>query len=104
MNQSNVGLLDLPNEILLIILKKLNNMHVLYSLLDVDNQRLDILAQENTFTNTLNFVLTTLTDDIFSFTDRIVDRFCQEFITMLNLLFLTQYLWNVFFLLPIILI
>jgi len=55
MNQSNVGLLDLPNEILLIILKKLNNMHVLYSLLAVDNQRLDILAQENTFTNTLNF-------------------------------------------------
>ena len=76
MNQSNFHLLDLPNEILLIILKKLDNMDVLYSLLDVDNQRLDILAQENIFTNTLNFVSTTLTDDIFSLTDRIVDRFC----------------------------
>ena len=42
MNQCNINLLDLPNEILLIILKKLDNMDVLYSLLDVDNQRLDI--------------------------------------------------------------
>ncbi len=56
MNQSNIGLLDLPNEILLIILKKLDNMDALYSLLDVDNQRLDIIAQENISTNTLNFV------------------------------------------------
>ncbi|CAF4759878.1 unnamed protein product, partial [Rotaria sp. Silwood2] len=38
-------------------------MDVLYSLFDVDKQRLDILLQENIFTNTLNFVLTTLTDD-----------------------------------------
>ena len=36
-------------------------MDVLYSLLDVYNQQLDIIAQENIFTNTLNFVLTTST-------------------------------------------
>ncbi|CAF0765486.1 unnamed protein product [Rotaria sordida] len=76
MNQSNVDLLDLPNEILLIILKKLDNKDVLYSLLDVDNQRLDIIVQENIFTNTLNSVLTTFTDDISSVSDTIVDRFC----------------------------
>ncbi|CAF1486555.1 unnamed protein product, partial [Rotaria sordida] len=76
MNLSNIGLLDLPYDILLIILKKLNNIDVLYSLLDVDNQRLDIIVQENTFTNTLNFVLTTSTDDISPFTDSILDRFC----------------------------
>ncbi|CAF1553732.1 unnamed protein product [Rotaria sordida] len=76
MNLSNIGLLDLPYDILLIILKKLNNIDVLYSLLDVDNQRLDVIVQENTFTNTLNFVLTTSTDDISPFTDSILDRFC----------------------------
>ena len=76
MNQSNINLLDLPNEILLIILKKLDNMDVLYSLLGVDNQRLDTILQENTFTKTLNFVLTTLTDDIFSIADPILNRFC----------------------------
>jgi hypothetical protein len=37
MNQSNTGLLDLPNEILTISLKKLKNVDVLYSLLDINN-------------------------------------------------------------------
>ncbi|CAF2038806.1 unnamed protein product [Rotaria magnacalcarata] len=76
MNQSKVGLLDLPDEILLTILKKLDNIDVLYSLLDVDNQRLDIIAQGNIFINTLNFVFTTFTNDISSINDTMVDRFC----------------------------
>ncbi|CAF2157621.1 unnamed protein product [Rotaria magnacalcarata] len=68
MNPSNVHLLDLPNEILLIILRKLNNIDVLHSLLDINNGRLDIFAQEKTFTNVLNFVNT---DNI-----SLIDRFC----------------------------
>ncbi len=84
MNHSHVGLLDLPNEILLCILKKLDNMDVLYSMLDVDNQRLDILVQGNTFTNTLNFVLTTSNDNIFSLPDRIVDRFCKNILPRIH--------------------
>ncbi|CAF3378951.1 unnamed protein product [Rotaria socialis] len=68
MNPSDAHLLDLPNEILLIILRKLNNIDVLYSLLDINNGRLDIIAQENTFTNVLNFVHT---DNI-----SLIDRFC----------------------------
>ncbi|CAF1515009.1 unnamed protein product [Rotaria sordida] len=51
-------------------------MDVLYSLLDIDNQRLDTILQENIFTNTLNFVLTTLTDNIYSITDPILNQFC----------------------------
>ncbi|CAF3049186.1 unnamed protein product [Rotaria sp. Silwood2] len=84
MNQSNVGLLDLPNEILLIILKKLDNMDVLYSLLDVDNQQLDIIAQENIFSNTLNFVLTTFSNDISSISYTIVDRFCTNILPRIH--------------------
>jgi hypothetical protein len=76
MNQSNVSFLDLPDEILLIILNKLDNIDVLYSLLDVDNQRLDMVVQEKTFTNTLNFVLTTITDRVLSIADSILHRFC----------------------------
>ncbi|CAF1379209.1 unnamed protein product [Rotaria sordida] len=79
-----VGLLDLPNEILLMIFKKLGNIDVLYSLLDVDNQRLDIIAQENTFTNTLKFLIITLTDDILSLTDSIVDRFCTNILPRIH--------------------
>ncbi|CAF4055545.1 unnamed protein product, partial [Rotaria magnacalcarata] len=63
MNQSNVHLLNLPNEILLIILKKLNSIDVLYSLLGINSDRLNILAQEKVFTNTLNFVSALIDDN-----------------------------------------
>jgi hypothetical protein len=56
MNRSNIHLLDLPDEILLMILKKLNNVDVLYSLFDINNKRLNALVQENAFTNILKFV------------------------------------------------
>ncbi|CAF3804479.1 unnamed protein product [Rotaria sp. Silwood1] len=78
MNQYKINLLDLPNEILLIILKKLDNMDVLYSLFDLNNERLDKIIQENTFTNNLNFVLITLTDDVLSISDSRIDRFCKN--------------------------
>ncbi|CAF0940054.1 unnamed protein product [Rotaria sordida] len=84
MNQCNINLLDLPTEILLTILKKLDNMDVLYSLFDVNNQRLDNIIQENTFTNTLNFVLTTLTDDFLSISDPILDRFCTNILPRIH--------------------
>ncbi|CAF3934677.1 unnamed protein product, partial [Rotaria sp. Silwood1] len=49
MNEHNVHLLALPNEILLLTLKKLDNIDVLYSLLGINNQRLDIIAQHQIF-------------------------------------------------------
>ncbi|CAM2722700.1 unnamed protein product [Rotaria socialis] len=76
MNRSNVRLLDLPDEILLIILKKLNNIDVLYSLLDVNNGRLDILAQENTFTNILKFP--------HRYTYALIDRFCIDILPRIH--------------------
>ena len=68
MNQSEIQLLDLPNEILLIILKKLDNIDALYSLFGINNERLDILLEDDVFTNTLNFVSTV--DHL------VLDRFC----------------------------
>ena len=56
MSRSNVHLLDLPDELLLIILRKLSNIDVLYSLMNINNGRLDMLIREKTFSNTLNFV------------------------------------------------
>lgn len=69
MSKSNVCLLDLPDEILLIILNKLDNMDVLYSLLNVDHGRLDMIVQEKMFTRNLNFV---------SITKPVRDRFCSN--------------------------
>ncbi|CAF3466161.1 unnamed protein product [Rotaria socialis] len=71
----DVHLLDLPNEILFHILKKLDNMDVLYSLLGINNQRLDNVAQEKTFTTILNFVSMSSNDDICSISGQILNRF-----------------------------
>src|SRR5690349_1334979 len=76
MNRSNVHLLDLPDEILLMILKKLNNVDVLYSLLDINNGRLNILAQENTFTNVLKF------PSIYHYS--LIDRFCIDILPRIH--------------------
>ncbi|CAF2140507.1 unnamed protein product [Rotaria magnacalcarata] len=84
MHQSNVNLLDLPNEILLKIFKILNNIDILNSLFDIDNQRLDMILQEKTFTTSLNFVLPTLYDTVSSIADSIIDRFCINILPKIN--------------------
>jgi len=81
MNQFGVRLLDLPDEILLIILKKLSNIDVLYSLLNINNERLDILAQEKIFSSILNFVSL----DPISSIDRFkLDRFCIDILPRIH--------------------
>ncbi|CAF3686864.1 unnamed protein product [Rotaria sp. Silwood1] len=76
MSRSNIHLLDLPNEVLFIILRKLTNIDVLYSLLDINNGRLDILAQDKIFTNILNFV------DIDNIS--LIDRFCIDILPRIH--------------------
>ncbi|CAF2739142.1 unnamed protein product [Rotaria sp. Silwood2] len=55
MKYSCVGFNDLPDEVLMIIFKNLNNLEVLYCLQGV-NQRLNKLVQDSTFTSRLTFV------------------------------------------------
>jgi hypothetical protein len=56
--------------ILIIILKKLDNIDVLYSLFGIKTKRIDTLLEDSVFTNILNFVKT------LSITDDKLDRFC----------------------------
>ncbi|CAF1661111.1 unnamed protein product, partial [Adineta ricciae] len=84
MNRSNIKLPDLPTEILFIILKRLDNMDVLYSLFDVDTHRLNTVVQHKVFTTALNFVLLTSTDDILPVTDLILDRFCMSILPKID--------------------
>ncbi|CAF1244156.1 unnamed protein product [Adineta steineri] len=60
MNQPHIHLLDLPDEILLAILKKLSNIDILYSFLNIGNNRLDTLLRDQTLTN--NIDLTSIDD------------------------------------------
>ncbi|CAF3358699.1 unnamed protein product [Rotaria sp. Silwood2] len=86
MNQHKVHLLDLPNEILFFILRKLCNIDVLYSLRDINNQRLEIIAQQQIFTNILNFVcISQSTDEISSISASILDRFCSSILPRIHI-------------------
>ena len=76
MNQYNVHILHLPNEILFLILSKLNNIDVLYSLLNIGNQRLDNIVQHSIFSKILNFVsISQSTDEVSSIPTTILNRF-----------------------------
>ncbi|CAF4518463.1 unnamed protein product, partial [Rotaria sp. Silwood2] len=85
MNQNNIHLLDLPNEILFLILKKLDNIDVLYSLHGINNQRLDIIAHEQIFSNVLNFVsISQPTDEISLISGSILNRFCNDILPKIH--------------------
>jgi hypothetical protein len=81
MSRSNINLLDLPDEILLLILKKLNNIDVLYSFIEVNNSHLNSLAQEKIFSDTLNFVST---DNVSAIDQQKLDRFCKDILTKIH--------------------
>jgi len=78
MNRSDIHFLDLPNEMLIAILRKLNNIDVLHSLIGITNYRLHTLAKANVFTNTLNFVKTSSTDDCCSISESMLSQLCID--------------------------
>lgn len=61
-HSTTITLLDLPDEILLMILKKLDNIDVLYSFLGV-NMKLDRFARSMIFTKSLNFTKESCNED-----------------------------------------
>ncbi|CAF1417505.1 unnamed protein product [Rotaria sordida] len=78
MEYSCIGLNDLPDEILMIIFKKLNNLDVLYSLQGV-NQRLNQIIHDPIFTSRLTFVKWFSHNFIdLIFCDTILNRFCLQ--------------------------
>ncbi len=76
MSDSTVSILDLPDELLLTIFKKLNNFDVLFSLLGV-NQKLDNVACDMNFTRAVDLLTISLNEVSDSRTNAILDRFCM---------------------------
>jgi hypothetical protein len=93
MEYSSVQLDDLPDEILMIIFKKLNNITLLYSLIGV-NIRLNKILYDSIFTNRLtlvNFVPSHLIMKrsspiyfAYPLPDPIVDRFCLHILPKIH--------------------
>jgi hypothetical protein len=83
MSHRTVHLLDLPDEILLIIMKKLDSTDVLHSLLGV-NKRFDKMARTIDNTKFIDFS-TILSNGPFSSIDDIkLNRFCYEILPQIR--------------------
>ena len=78
MQYSFVQLMDLPDEILMIIFKKLNNTEVLYSLMDV-SMRLNQIIVDPIFTNQISLIkCNSLSRLISALSNIVLDRFCSQ--------------------------
>ncbi|CAF3650892.1 unnamed protein product [Rotaria sp. Silwood1] len=79
-NNNDLNIFDLPNEILLMICKKLNMVDVLYSLVDV-NERFDQLILDHLYIRHLNMTTMTIKsafDRIFSINNQVLSRICEN--------------------------
>jgi hypothetical protein len=77
MVHSLVQLDDLPDEVLMIILKKLDNDQVLYSLMGV-NKRLNTFVHDSIFTSHLTLMKRSANDSISPLSERILCRFYSQ--------------------------
>ena len=77
MDYSFIKLTDLPDEILLIIFKKLYNFEVLYSLIGI-NDRLNKIAVDSIFTRDLTLMRYISVDSICPLSNQILDRLCTQ--------------------------
>lgn len=84
MKYSFVQLIDLPNEILLIIFKKLNNDEILYSLMNI-NIRLNQILHDPIFTNQISLLkYNSLLDLTSALPDIVLNRFCFQILPQIN--------------------
>lgn len=83
MERSCLQLIDLPNEILLLILNKLTRIEVLYSLLGV-NLQLDQFLNDPVFTEHLTLMEHSSDGANVSLDDTILDRFCSEILPKIH--------------------
>ena len=81
MNHSSAQLMEFPDELLLIILKKLDNIDALYSLMG-QNTRLDQILRDPCFTTKINFIIPN--DDTSTQVDTLLDRFCLEILPKIH--------------------
>jgi hypothetical protein len=84
MEYSSIELNDLPDEILLIIMKKLHNVEVLNSFMGV-NKRFNRIAHDRTFTSHLSLMKRSWHCIIYnSLPDVVLDRFCSQILPEIN--------------------
>ncbi len=84
MKYSPVELMDLPEEILMIVFKKLNNDELLYSLMGI-NMRLDQIIRDTIFTNQISLIkYNSLPDLTSALSDIVLNRFYSQILPQIH--------------------
>ncbi|CAF2774806.1 unnamed protein product [Rotaria sp. Silwood2] len=83
MEYSSAQLNDLPDEILCIIFKKLNELDVLYSFIGV-NKRFNKIVHDSIFTSSLTLFNYLPCDCIYPLPDLMLDRFCLQILPKIH--------------------
>jgi hypothetical protein len=84
MDNSDVHILDLPDEMLLVILNKLNSVDALCSLVGI-NQRLDQVACDPFYTRHLDCTVRVSFDFVCSMPEPVLDRLCATILPRIHL-------------------
>ncbi len=78
-----MNILDLPDEMLLAILNKMNMVDVLYSFVDV-NQRFDRLVLDPLYICHLNFTNNSLLNRNSAIANQVLDRICERIVPRIH--------------------
>ncbi|CAF4624482.1 unnamed protein product [Rotaria socialis] len=81
--RSLLTLIDLPDEALLLILKKLDNIAVLYLFIDL-NESFNKLVHDSIFTNHLTMIRCSSNGSFDRLDDHIHDRFCSQILSSIH--------------------
>jgi hypothetical protein len=84
MEYSCLQLNDLPDEILLIILKNVNNVTLLYYSLFGINKRLTQILCDSIFTSHLDLMHRCSNDSVYRLPNPILDRFCLQILPKIH--------------------
>jgi hypothetical protein len=84
MEHSLVQLSNLPDEILMIIFKKLSNIDVLYSLMGI-NARFDNIVCDSIYTSALTLIEYSSDCFVYPLSDAMLDRFCSQILSRIRL-------------------
>ncbi|CAF1388868.1 unnamed protein product [Rotaria sordida] len=83
MQHTYTKITDLPDELLIMIFKRLNNIEILQFLTNV-NTRFNKIVRDSTFTNHLTLLKCSFNHIIYSLSDTILDKFCIEIIPQIK--------------------
>src|ERR1700722_19426392 len=83
MEHSIVQLIDLPDELLVMIFQRLNNVELLYSLMGI-NTRLDRIISDPVFTTYLTLFRYFSNHHICPLVDTVLGRFCSQILPKIH--------------------